>query len=76
MYVIVTEKKSSDIQFMWLCDHFELTDAVLVCQNGDEVTTYEDFNDQMHDAVAFLGEVEDGFDVSAHKFVDGVISAK
>lgn len=76
MYVIVTEKQSSDIVFIWLCDHFELTDAVLVCQNGDDVDTFEDFNNQKHDATAFNGDIEDGFDASAHKFVDGVISAK
>ena len=76
MYVVVTEKQTSELVFVWLCDHFELTDAVLVCQNGEEVDTFEDFNSEKHVAVEYHGDIEDGFDVSAHKFVDGEISAK
>ena len=71
MYVVVTKKDTDIVDLIWLGETFDMTDGLLVIQNEDSLTTFEDFTTVTHNAYLFDGELTDDLDPSSHKFIDG-----
>lgn len=76
MYAIVTKKDSNDIELTWLSDKVELSEGALVCQNEDEVTTFEEISSLTHEVTEFNGSLPSDFVVSDYMLVGGELVKK
>jgi hypothetical protein len=71
MYAIITKKESSIIDLVWLCDKYELTDGVLICQYEEDVNEFSEITSETHNVYEFNGEIPDDYGSVPYNFENG-----